>query len=118
MHRDAPAELVVGPPVDGAGAWAGVPSAVLDGDRVVLADRLRRPLSEGRGCANVLATSIDGVHLATVGVLARERFATDSLERPALVRTPEGAWRLYARLATPGTGHWQVGSADAELSAC
>jgi hypothetical protein len=105
---DGASELVVGPPAAGPGAWAGAPCAVRDGDRVVLAYRLRRPVGDGRGYANVVATSDDGVHLTTVGVLEKERFDTDSLERPALVRTPNGAWRLYASLATPGTKHWQV----------
>jgi hypothetical protein len=105
---DGPSELVVGPPAAGPGAWAGAPCAVRDGDRVVLAYRLRRPIGDGRGYANVVATSEDGVHLTTVGVLEKERFDTDSFERPALVRTPAGTWRLYASLATPGTKHWQV----------
>ena len=33
---------------------------------------------------------------------------TESLERPALVRTPEGSWRLYLSCATYGTKHWRV----------
>jgi hypothetical protein len=40
--------------------------------------------------------------------IARDDFAAESLERPALVRTTEGRWRLYVSCATPGTKHWRV----------
>ena len=39
--------------------------------------------------------------------------ATESLERPALVRTPEGRWRLYLSCATFGTKHWRVEMTEA-----
>ena len=101
-------ELVVSPPQDGPGAWAGGPSAVSDAGVVVLAYRLRRPLGEGRGFCNVVASSADGVRFTTLAVLERDRFGAESLERPALVRTPQGRWRLYVSCATPGTKHWRV----------
>ncbi|MGH3345101.1 MAG: hypothetical protein ACRDPK_19965 [Carbonactinosporaceae bacterium] len=34
--------------------------------------------------------------------------AAESLERPALVVTPQGMWRLYVSCATPGGAHWRV----------
>ena len=37
----------------------------------------------------------------------------ESLERPALVRLPDGRWRLYLSCATTGTKHWRVEAADA-----
>ena len=46
--------------------------------------------------------------------IERDAFATDSLERPALVRRPDGGWRLYLSLATPGTLHWTVVAIDAD----
>lgn len=42
----------------------------------------------------VIARSEDGEHLSTVGTLDRVRFGAHSVERPALVRTPGGRWRL------------------------
>jgi hypothetical protein len=99
---------VVEPPVRGAGSWAGAPSAVLVDGVYHLAYRLRRPLGEGRGTANVVARSADGVRFETVAVLDKERFGAESLERPALAVTPEGRWRLYLSCATPGTKHWRV----------
>jgi hypothetical protein len=67
----------------------------------------------GRGYANVIARSDDGVAFETVGVLEREEFNCDSLERPALVESPDGTWRIYLSCATPGTDHWRVDVIDA-----
>ncbi len=101
--------VVVPPPRDGAGHWAGAPSACLAADGAIyLAYRLRRPVGEGRGYAVVVARSGDGEHLETVKVIRQEEMATDSLERPALTLTPDGVWRLYLSCATPGTKHWRV----------
>ncbi|MGY1605047.1 hypothetical protein [Geodermatophilus sp. SYSU D00815] len=90
------------------GAWAGGPSALLVDGVWWLAYRLRRPVGEGRGFANVVARSADGVAFEQVVRISRDDFGAESLERPALVRTPDGRWRLYVSCATPGTKHWRV----------
>jgi hypothetical protein len=102
------AEVVVAPDDPRPGAWAGGPSAQLVDGTWWLAYRLRRPVGEGRGFANVVARSADGVHLETVLQLDKDTFGAESLERPALVHTPAGRWRLYVSCATPGTKHWRV----------
>jgi hypothetical protein len=79
-----------------------------------LAYRLRRPEGEGRGYANVIARSTDGVSFGVVAIVEKERFAAESLERPALVVTPEGRWRLYVSCATPDTKHWWVELLEAD----
>jgi hypothetical protein len=48
----------------------------------------------------------------TVSTLSKGRFAAESLERPALVRTDAG-WRLYVSCATPGSKHWRIEALDA-----
>jgi hypothetical protein len=101
-------EVAIAPPAGGAGAWAGAPSALLVDDVFWLAYRVRLPVGAGRGIANVVARSEDGVHFETVAVIDKEPFGAESLERPALVRTPEGMWRLYVSCATPGTKHWRI----------
>ncbi len=83
------ARVLVAPPRGGAGAWAGAPSALAVEDDVYVAYRLRLPVGEGRGVSNVLAR-LDGDGLRTLAVVGRDRFGAESLERPALVRTPEG----------------------------
>jgi hypothetical protein len=108
------AHVVVEPPASGPGNWAGGPSAVRAGGEIYLAYRLRRPIGSGRGYANVIARSRDGVAFAPVTEVGKERFGGASLERPALVVTPEGRWRLYVSVATPGTKHWRVDLLEAD----
>jgi hypothetical protein len=81
---------------------------VLAADAVYLAYRLRRPVGSGRGYAVAVARSADGVRFETVATIRRESMHAESLERPCLVRTPAGRWRLYLSCATPGTKHWRV----------
>lgn len=116
LRRPCPerAPVAVPSPGDGPGFWTGGPSAVRADDGTIwLAYRLRRPVGEGRGYANVIARSADGTTFDTVSVLRRESFACDSLERPALVALPGGGWRLYVSCATPGSRHWRVDALDA-----
>jgi hypothetical protein len=102
------AEVVVAPEDPRPGAWVGAPSAQLVEGTWWLAYRMRRPVGEGRGFANVVARSDDGVRFDPVIGLGRESFGAESLERPALVHTPDGRWRLYVSCATPGSKHWWV----------
>jgi hypothetical protein len=80
----------------------------------VLAYRLRRPIGQGRGYAVVIARSADGVEFETIQVITKAEMDTESLERPTLVRTPTGAWRLYLSCATWGTKHWRVEMLEAD----
>lgn len=73
-----------------------------------LAYRLRRPLEQGRGYAVAVADSADGVRFETLAVIGKEEVGAESLERPALVRMPDGRWRLYLSCATYGTKHWRI----------
>ena len=100
--------VVVEPPGDEPGAWSGAPSSIVAEGDVWLAYRLRLPIGEGRGIANVIARSPDGLKFTVVAEVNKDRFGAESLERPALVRTPAGRWRLYVSAATPGTKHWRV----------
>jgi hypothetical protein len=107
-------ELVVAAPEPGEGHWAGGPSAVYAEGAFWLAYRLRRPVGAGRGFANVVARSDDGVRFEPVARLDSTDYGVDSLERPALVQRPDGGWRIYLSLATPGTLHWKVDALDAD----
>ncbi|HOZ58704.1 MAG TPA: hypothetical protein PKY70_10990 [Nakamurella multipartita] len=109
---DEPATVVVEPPGVGHGFWAGGPSVVHTDGRFHLAYRLRRPVDQGRGYANVVATSDDGIHFTTVATLPVEMFASASLERPALIRRPDGGWRIYVSCSTFGSKHWWVEAVD------
>ena len=56
------ATVVVPAPDSGPGNWSGAASAVLVDGTFWLTYRVRRPLTEGRGVAVVVARSDDGVH--------------------------------------------------------
>jgi hypothetical protein len=108
LPRPEKSAVVVEPPGGGPGYWAGCPGAVLADDGFYLAYRLRRPVGAGRGNAVVVARSDDGENFTPLLSIRREEMGAESLERPALVLTPEGRWRLYLSCATPGTKHWRV----------
>ena len=108
------AAVAVEPEDPRPGSWVGAPSALLVDGVWWLAYRLRQPVGEGRGVANVVARSTDGVRFRPVAEISTDRFGAESLERPALVRTPEGRWRLYVSCATPGTKHWRVDLLEAD----
>jgi hypothetical protein len=86
--------VVVEPPEPRPGSWAGGPSAVLADGVVYLAYRLRKPIGEGRGFANIIARSEDGVRFSPVAEVGRDSLGGASLERPCLVVTEDGTWRL------------------------
>ncbi|GAB1823413.1 hypothetical protein HerbRD11066_65770 [Herbidospora sp. RD11066] len=101
--------VAIPPPGDGPGFWAGAPSAVVTPDGTIyLAYRLRRPIGEGRGYAIQIARSDDGERFEPVLTITKDQMRTESLERPTLVLTPSGTWRLYLSCATYGTKHWRV----------
>jgi hypothetical protein len=101
------------PPGTGPGYWSGAPCAVAGDSEIFLAYRLRRPIGQGRGYAVAVARSADGERFSTLLTISKQELATESLERPALVRTPSGRWRLYLSCATPGTKHWRVDMTEA-----
>jgi hypothetical protein len=91
----------------GEGRWVGAPSAALDpGGGFVVAYRVR--VTDRWEASTVVARSDDGERLTPVALLDKDRFGAMSMERPALVRTPEGRWRLYVCCATPGSKHWWI----------
>jgi hypothetical protein len=114
IPRPDDAVIAVAPPGQGPGYWAGAPSAVAADGGVYLAYRLRRPVGSGRGYAVAVAFAADGVRFgAPLTVIAKDELDTESLERPELVRLPDGGWRLYLSCATTGTKHWRVEVTDA-----
>jgi hypothetical protein len=105
-------DVVVPPPGNGDGFWAGGPSAVLVNATIWLAYRLRRPVEQGRGYANVVARSADGLRFETVTTVTSAQFGSASLERPAVVPLPGGGLRLYVSCSTPQSKHWWVEAVD------
>jgi hypothetical protein len=111
----ADAVVAVPAPGSGLGHWAGSPSAVQDADGTfVLAYRTRGGNGPEDPAATVVARSDDGVRFETVARLDKSRFDAMSMERPALVRTDGGRWRLYVCCATTGSKHWWIDLLEAE----
>ena len=112
----APARVAVPAPAPGPRAWNGAPSAALErGGGIALA--YRRRVADAGVAVTVLARSDDGERFSTVAELDKTRFGASSLERPALVRTPAGRWRLYVSCASPAwpdSKHWWVEALEAD----
>jgi hypothetical protein len=103
------ATVAVPAPGSGHQRWAGAPSSHWDTDgSLLLAYRVRAEEDY-----NVVARSSDGSTFTTLAVLTRDRLGAAMVERPALVRTESGSWRLYVSCATPGSKHWWVGVTEA-----
>ena len=123
MVPPEPANAVIVRSASGPGtqSWVGSPSAVRVDGEIFLAYRLREPVR--RGYAVEVAKSADGVHFETLMSVTKEQMDCESLERPVLIRTKDGTWRLYLSCATLGTKHWRVelieaaGPADFDPSA-
>jgi hypothetical protein len=112
-HLDR-SEVAIASPGIGQGFWNGAPSAVEHDGVIYLAYRTRQPIELGRGQGTVIAKSTDGVHFETIQTIGKETMDAESLERPTLIRTPEGRWRLYLSCATTGTKHWRVELLEAD----
>jgi hypothetical protein len=109
------AAVVAAPaPGTGVGYWAGSSSAAFDDDGTfVIAYRVRTG-EHGRG-SNVIARSEDGERLTTVATIEQDQFGAQSLEKPSLVRTDEGRWRLYVCPAAPAPSkHWWIDVLEAD----
>jgi hypothetical protein len=96
------------------GWWAGSSHAALDDDGTyAIAYRVRMG-AKGRG-SNVVARSEDGVRFTTLCTIEQDRFGAQSLEKPSLVRTDDGRWRLYVCPAAPAPSkHWWIDALEAE----
>jgi hypothetical protein len=112
LPGSAEAVVAVPAPGEGPGYWAGAPAAVLDDDgSFVIGYRVR----EGHDGVDstMVARSVDGETFETVATLRETDFDAMGMERPALVRTDSGSWRLYFCCATRDSKHWWVGVIEA-----
>jgi hypothetical protein len=106
--------VAVPAPGSGIGWWAGASSAAVDVDGTFVVAYRVRTGHAGRGYT-LVARSPDGERLTTVAELPQERFDAASMERPAVVRTDEGRWRLYVCSASkPPSKHWWIDLLEAD----
>ena len=107
------AVVAVPAPGDGPGYWAGASSAALDEDGSLVVGYRARNGHDGND-QTVIARSPDGETLMTVATLDQSRFGAQWMERPAVVRTEQGRWRLYVCLGTPESKHWWIEVLEAD----
>jgi hypothetical protein len=107
------AVVAVPAPGDGPGYWAGASSAALDEDGSLVVGYRVRNGHDGID-QTVIARSPDGETLTTVATLDQSRFGAQWMERPAVVRTEQGRWRLYVCLGTPESKHWWIEVLEAD----
>jgi hypothetical protein len=107
------AVVAVPAPGDGPGYWAGASSAALDEDGGLVVGYRVRNGHDGID-QTVIARSPDGETFTTVATLDQSRFEAQWMERPAVVRTEQGRWRLYVCLGTPESKHWWIEVLEAD----
>ena len=108
------AVVAVPAPGSGEGWWAGASSATLDVDGSFVVAYRTRTGHAGRG-STVVARSPDGEKLTTVALLDQSRFDAASMERPAIVKTDDGRWRIYVcSAARPPSRHWWIDLLEAD----
>ena len=107
------AVVAVPAPGDGPGYWAGASSAALDEDGGLVVGYRVRNGHDGID-QTVIARSPDGETFTTVATLDQSRFGAQWMERPAVVRTEQGRWRLYVCLGTPESKHWWIEVLEAD----
>lgn len=113
LPGSSPSVVAVPAPGQGPGYWAGASSAALDTDgSFVIAYRVRNG-HDGID-QTAIARSPDGETFATVAMLDQSRFGAQWMERPALVRTEQGRWRLYICCGTPESKHWWIDVLEAD----
>ncbi len=108
---------VLEPPGTGPGHWVGAPSILYDAEDAgvyYLTYRLRKPRGEGRGYMCVVADSADGISFEPIWEVHKDAFDASSVERAALVKTPQGRYRLYLSLSDLADGRWKVDMMEAD----
>jgi hypothetical protein len=97
--------MLVAPPGEGPGHWAGAPGAFVDGDTIYLVYRLRWPRPRRGGELRIARG--DGESFTTIWRARREDFTSPSIERCAIVRDGR-VWRLYVSYVDGVDGRWRI----------
>jgi len=107
---------ILDPPGEGSGFWAGAPSIIYDNysDRFYLYYRRRKPRDQGRGYECGISVSDDGIGFREIWSAPKECFGSISVERAALVITPEGMRRIYIGYVAPEDNRWKIDMIEAD----
>lgn len=103
---------MLAPDAGGRGHWVGAPSVLDEGERILLAYRLRRPRPD-RGYECRIAESADGLRFTDVWSVRKETLRSASMERFCLRRHDDGRYLLYTSYEHPDDGRWRIDVAEA-----
>ncbi len=100
---------IIKSPGNGPGYWAGAPNVYFDSikRKFYLSYRLRKPHPH-RGSESRIAESTDGAKFTDIWSVRKEDLGSSSMERSALIVTPNGAYRLYISYVDPVNNKWRI----------
>lgn len=103
------------------GYWTGAPGVFYarDEQAFYLSYRIRRPrgIPPDRGGEARIARSADLKHFEDVWSVTKHEYDTASIERSAIRKGPDGAWRYFTSFVDPADGRWCMwGMKDADLA--
>jgi len=110
-------QTILEPLGSGPGYWVGAPSVIYDEESkyFYLYYRLRRPRGEepDRGYECQIARSKDGRNFSPIWRAEKRQFQSLSVERAALMKTPNGTYRLYISFVDTADGKWKIDCMEA-----
>ena len=112
LPGSAASVVAVPAPGHGPGYWAGASSAAFDEEGTFVIGYRVRKGHDGAAETVIALGGRRAVH--PVATLEQSEFGAKSMERPSLVRTETGRWRLYVCCADPGSPHWWIDAIDAD----
>ncbi len=108
----AAGQIVRQPPGSGNGYWVGAPGVfhAVDERAWYLTYRFRRPrgVHPDRGGEARIARSADLERWEDIWSVTKDRFDSASIERCAVRKGADGAWRYWAAYVDPADGRWCV----------
>lgn len=106
---------IITPADTSKGNWVGAPSVTYDEvrRRYYLCYRVRQPRPI-RGGELRIAESTDGVNFTDIWTCTKEELDSASIERAALVKTPEGGYRLYFSYVDAADSRWRIDLVEAD----
>ena len=106
------AHVVREPAGVGQGYWAGAPGVFYARDEKAfyLTYRIRRPrgVTPDRGGEARIARSVDLRHFEDIWSTTKDDYDSVSIERSAIHRGRDGAWRYFTSFVDPADGRWCV----------
>jgi len=112
--------VIVEPPGNGEGYWAGGPSAIYNDSsgEFYLSYRLRNQLRDfgraGRGGETVVAVSSDGQSFERVWSASKDAFEALSIEKSSIILTADGRYRLYVSYSSRHDFRWRIDMMEAD----